>query len=90
MDGKTAEHLLELVGISVSKSTIPDDPKPPMSPSGLRIGMCAMTTRGAGEAETHQMVDLIDRALRSGGDTNILAQIKEEVKELCLRLPLPV
>jgi glycine hydroxymethyltransferase len=45
-DGKTAEHILDMIGISTSKSTIPNDPNPPFRPSGLRIGTPAMTTRG--------------------------------------------
>ncbi len=45
LDGKQAELLLDEVGISTSKSTIPNDPNPPFKPSGLRIGLPAMTTR---------------------------------------------
>ena len=48
-DGKDAEVALDHIGISTSKSTIPDDPRPPFRPSGLRIGMPAMTTRGVDE-----------------------------------------
>jgi glycine hydroxymethyltransferase len=44
-DGRDAERVLDTIGISTSKSTIPDDPRPPFRPSGLRIGMPAMTTR---------------------------------------------
>jgi glycine hydroxymethyltransferase len=65
LDGKKAEELLDLVGISSSKSTIPNDPNPPYKPSGLRLGMPAMTTRGFGKAETEWLVELIDRVLRS-------------------------
>lgn len=49
-DGRDAEKALDKIGISTSKSTIPDDPRPPFRPSGLRIGMPAMTTRGVDEA----------------------------------------
>lgn len=63
-NGKNAEHILDEVGISTSKSTIPDDPNPPFRPSGLRIGMPAMTTRGVDEAWTRKIVDFIDRALQ--------------------------
>ena len=45
IDGAQAEKLLDQIGISTSKSTIPDDPNPPFRPSGLRIGTPAMTTR---------------------------------------------
>jgi len=45
IDGSIAEKALDILGISTSKSTIPDDPNPPFRPSGLRIGTPAMTTR---------------------------------------------
>jgi glycine hydroxymethyltransferase len=50
LDGAIAETTLDKIGISTSKSTIPDDPNPPFRPSGLRIGMPAMTTRGVKES----------------------------------------
>jgi glycine/serine hydroxymethyltransferase len=50
MDGKKSELTLDAIGISTSKSTIPDDPNPPFRPSGLRLGLPAMTTRGIREA----------------------------------------
>ena len=65
LDGKLAESLLDLVGISTSKSTIPNDPNPPFRPSGLRIGMPAMTTRGFAQAETKRLAGIIDTVLRS-------------------------
>lgn len=45
LDGRIAQETLDKIGISTSKSTIPDDPNPPYKPSGLRVGMPAMTTR---------------------------------------------
>lgn len=65
LDGKQAELLLDHVGISTSKSTIPNDPNPPFKPSGLRIGMPAMTTRGFKEKEMLWLVEMIDTVLRS-------------------------
>ncbi|MDD5026546.1 MAG: serine hydroxymethyltransferase, partial [Candidatus Peribacteraceae bacterium] len=49
IDGKEVQHVLDDVGISTSKSTIPDDPLPPYKPSGLRLGTPAVTTRGMKE-----------------------------------------
>lgn len=83
--GKEAEIALENIGISVSRSTIPNDPNPPMNPSGLRIGTPAVTTRGMKEAEMKILADLIDRALTKQADTEIL---KQEVKVLCQKFPI--
>lgn len=58
--GKEAESTLDKIGISTSKSTIPDDPLPPYNPSGLRIGIQAMTTRGIKETETKAIVAMIN------------------------------
>ena len=89
LDGKQSEHLLDMVGISTSKSTIPNDPNPPFKPSGLRIGLPAMTTRGFKEAETKRLATIIDTVLRSGGDEKILAGLKQEVVTMAKQYPVP-
>lgn len=96
LDGKKAEELLDLVGISSSKSTIPNDPNPPYKPSGLRLGMPAMTTRGFGKGETEWLVGVINRVLRCrDGSTNHsdrwseLGTIREEVREMAGKYGLP-
>lgn len=86
--GKEAEKVLEQVGISVSRSTIPNDPNPPMNPSGLRLGTPAVTTRGMKEAEMKIIVELIDKALNNQNQESILNDIKIKVKELCTRFKL--
>jgi glycine hydroxymethyltransferase len=63
LDGKTAETRLEQVGITVNRNTIPFDERPPMNPSGLRIGTPALTTRGLGEAEMGEIAAVIATAL---------------------------
>ncbi len=86
ISGKEAEKILEDVGISVSRSTIPNDPNPPFNPSGLRLGTPAITTRGFKEADIIYLTDIIDRALNNKEN---LINIKEEVKTLCQKFPLP-
>ncbi len=76
LSGKEAEKALESVGISVSRSTIPNDPNPPMNPSGVRIGTPAVTTRGMGENEMKQIVDFIDSALAHKDDSDYLNNLK--------------
>ena len=88
--GKEAEKALEKIGVSVSRSTIPDDPNPPMNPSGLRLGTPAVTTRGMKEAEMKMIVKFIDEALNNKDDEIYLSKLKNEVKELCLNFPPPV
>ena len=86
--GKDAEIALEKIGISVSRSTIPNDPNPPMNPSGIRIGTPAVTTRGMKEAEMKLLADLIDRALINKDNEMALADLKQEVKDLCQHFPI--
>jgi len=87
--GKEAEKVLEKIGISISRSTIPNDPNPPMNPSGIRIGTPAVTTRGMKEEEMKFIVACIDEALQNKEDENKLAELKGKIKELCLKFPIP-
>jgi len=87
--GKDCELALEKVGISVSRSTIPNDPNPPMNPSGVRFGTPAATTRGMKEDQMKFLVELIDRAILGREDERVLAEIKLAVKKLCAEFPVP-
>jgi len=87
--GKEAENVLDLIGISVSRSTIPNDPNPPMNPSGVRIGTPAATTRGMKETEMKLIVGYIDEALQNKDNEIKLQELKLKVKELCAKFPIP-
>jgi glycine hydroxymethyltransferase len=63
LDGKTAEKRLEDVGITVNRNAIPFDERPPMNPSGLRIGTPALTTRGLVEDDLREIAEVISIAL---------------------------
>jgi len=88
MDGKKAELTLDTIAISTSKSTIPDDPNPPFRPSGLRLGLPAMTTRGIREDDARQIGDFIDRALKNADNEEVLKALREEVRTFCRRFPV--
>ena len=89
LDGKKVQHILDEVGISASKSTVPDDTLPPYSPSGLRLGTPAVTTRGMKEPEIEKLTDFMLQAIREHEDDSKMAQLKKEVREFCLSFPLP-
>lgn len=86
--GKAGEHLLDEAGITVNKNVIPDDPRGPMDPSGLRIGVPALTTRGMKEREMKDIAKWIDAALRSEGDARALGKVRSAVKQLCRKFPV--
>ncbi|MFW5720486.1 MAG: serine hydroxymethyltransferase [Candidatus Dojkabacteria bacterium] len=90
LSGKQVEVTLDAVGLTASKSPIPDDPRSPVDPSGLRLGTPAMTTRGMKEAEMEHIARWIDEAITHREDEARLAKLHEEVKEFCSRYPLPV
>jgi glycine hydroxymethyltransferase len=87
--GKDVEVILERCGISVSRSTIPNDPNPPMNPSGVRFGTAAITTRGMKQEEIKKIVAWINAAIKNKEEIEILESIKEEVKKMCLEFPIP-
>ena len=87
--GREAEIALEKAGLSVSRSTIPGDSRPPFNPSGLRLGMAAVTTRGFKEQEMEQIANWFDQALNKRDSKPALAEIKQQVSTLGRRLPPP-
>jgi len=87
--GKEAEKILEKIGVSISRSTIPNDPNPPMNPSGIRLGTPAVTTRGLKEEEMKLIVEFIDLALQNKENEEKLSELKQKVKELCDKFPIP-
>ena len=88
-DGAEVEKVLDQVGISVSKSLIPHDPRPPFRPSGVRIGISAMTTRGILEEDVRKMVLFIDKAIRNRGDHTVLTELKKQIQIFTKDFPLP-
>lgn len=86
--GAEAEAALDKAGITVNKNMIPDDPRSPMDPSGIRLGTPALTTRGMKEEEMKQIGEWIDEAIMNHSDESKLAEIKANVKEMTAKFPL--
>ena len=88
LTGKVAERLLDDIGVTVNKNSIPNDPAGPMVTSGIRIGTAAVTTRGFNEADMAEIADIITQALDHPTDETVHVQIRTRVKTLCDRYPL--
>jgi glycine hydroxymethyltransferase len=89
IDGRVAETALDAAGLTVNKQVIPDDPRPPLRPSGIRLGTPALTTRGMHEGEMVDVANWVVRALRAHDQAAALQQIHGEVTDLCRRFPIP-
>ncbi|MFM1723552.1 serine hydroxymethyltransferase [Rhodococcus sp. PAM 2766] len=87
LDGQQGEDLLHEIGITVNRNAVPFDPRPPMNPSGLRIGTPALATRGFGEAEFTEVADIIATALATGADADVPA-LRARVSKLAQDFPL--
>lgn len=87
MNGQEAEDLLHEVGITVNRNAVPNDPRPPMVTSGLRIGTPALATRGFDEAAFTEVADIIGTALAAGKGANVEA-LRARVSALAAQYPL--
>lgn len=89
LDGRVAEEALDKVQITTNKQIIPDDPNPPLRPSGIRIGTPAATTRGMKEADMQKLADWIVACLQNPDDEENLSRIRSEVETFCQGFPVP-
>ena len=89
IDGTVAEGALDRAGITVNKQIIPDDPKPPLRPSGIRLGTPAATTRGMSESDMQKLAEWIVAALQRAADAQFLDSLRLEVESFCARFPVP-
>ena len=87
LDGKQAEDLLHEIGITVNRNSVPFDPRPPMTTSGLRIGTPALATRGFDAAAFTEVADIIGIALRDGQNAD-KAALTARVDALATAFPL--
>jgi glycine hydroxymethyltransferase len=89
IDGRVAEETLDRVAITTNKQITPDDPNPPLRPSGIRIGTPAATARGMKEAEMVKLGGWIARALAEREDEGALSALRREVEAFCRQFPVP-
>ncbi len=88
LTGKVAEHVLDEVGITANKNTIPFDTSSPFITSGVRIGTPAVTSRGFAEQEMKEIASIIAKLLKNHEDASVIAEAKERVQALTGKFPL--
>lgn len=86
--GKDMANVLELVGITANKNTVPNDPQSPFVTSGIRLGSAAVTTRGFKEEDMAEVARIIAEAIKNSDDETALKNLKERSLKLCQKYPL--
>jgi glycine hydroxymethyltransferase len=91
IDGKPGAKALDAAGIELNFNTVPFDPRKPWSPSGIRLGLAALTTRGLTEQHMPQVAAWMDDAIAAGvkDDSEALARIAGEISSLMAGFPMP-
>jgi glycine hydroxymethyltransferase len=89
VSGKEASLALEKANITLNKNAIPNDPRKPWDPSGVRIGTPAITTRGMKEKEMGMVAEYIDKVLRNIEDEKLISKISSQVKNFTKDFPIP-
>ena len=86
--GKDMANVLERVGITANKNTVPNDPQSPFVTSGIRLGAAAMTTRGFKEDDMKEVARIIAEAIKNSDDEKVLNELRLESAKLCKKYPL--
>ena len=89
LTGKEAETALEQCGIIVNKNMIPNDPRKPLDPSGIRLGTPAVTTRGMKETDMEELGNLIAHLLKNHQERSAIDQTSISVAKLTQKFPIP-
>ena len=86
--GKDMANVLERVGITANKNTVPNDPQSPFVTSGIRLGAAAMTTRGFKEDDMKEVARIIAEAIKNSENEEVLTQLRADSLKLCEKYPL--
>ncbi len=86
--GKDMANVLERVGITANKNTVPNDPQSPFVTSGIRLGAAAMTTRGFKEEDMREVARIIAEAIKNSDNETTLNKLREDSLKLCKKYPL--
>ena len=89
LSGGEAEKLLDDAHITLNKNVIPDDPRKPLDPSGIRFGTPAITTRGFDTADSAKLAEIMCDILTNPTDTHLHARARDQVIELAHNHPIP-
>ena len=81
-------NVLEEVGITANKNTVPNDPQSPFVTSGIRLGAAAATTRGFDEAGMREVARIISEAIKNSDNKEMLVKLREDSLALCKKFPL--
>ncbi len=86
--GKEAQNALDHANITCNKNAVPNDPKPPLVTSGIRLGTPALTSRGFKEDDFRQIAEFIDRVITNHTSETVIAQVAKEVEEFAGKFEL--
>ena len=86
--GKDMANVLERVGITANKNTVPNDPQSPFVTSGIRLGAAAMTTRGFKEEDMREVARIIAEAIKNSDNETVLNNLRQDSLKLCKKYPL--
>ena len=86
--GKDMANVLERVGITANKNTVPNDPQSPFVTSGIRLGTPAMTTRGFKENDMKEVARIIAEAIKNSDNEEFLSKLRADALKLCKAHPL--
>ena len=89
IDGKTAERAMDAIGLTLNANSIPNDTLPMFTPSGIRLGTPAITSRGMKESEMVQIAEWMLQAIENRENPEKLAELKQEVCDFAVKFPLP-